>query len=315
MFDPNKSVVIVNPAAGGGVVARNWDSYMRKLRSAVGETPILKTEKQGDGITLARRAVEDKLTTIFSFGGDGTHNEVLNGILTADSENHITMGVLHAGTGGDFRKMLAEGGRLESTLDRIPTAEAVPIDAIRVDYVTDNGVPATRYCLNLASAGLPGVVDRNVNASSKRLGGTATFLIATLKAVARYKPSVLQVIIDGEAQPPQLLTSVVIANGRYAGGGMMLAPNAQLADKALEVLLLQHAPLLKTLRLTPTLYSGTHIQSDLVQSFRASKVEVSTNGEESIFLDIDGESPGKLPATFTIMPSAISLLDPNPSFL
>jgi diacylglycerol kinase (ATP) len=315
VFDPNKSVVIVNPSAGGGLVARNWDHLERKLRTVIGEAKILKTEKQGDGITLARKAVEDKRTTLFSFGGDGTHNEVLNGILTAKTEQHTTLGILHAGTGGDFRKMLAGGGRLETTLERLPTAEASPIDAIRVDYQTDAGLPATRYCLNLASAGLPGVVDRNVNASSKRLGGTATFLIATLRAVARYKPSMLEVRIDGELQPAQLLTSVVVANGRYAGGGMMLAPNARLADHVLEVLLLHDAPLLKTLRLTPTIYSGTHIHSDLVQCFRAAKVEVSTQGDEPIFLDIDGESPGKLPATFAILPNAISLLDPNPSFL
>jgi YegS/Rv2252/BmrU family lipid kinase len=315
LFDPNKSVVIVNPAAGGGLVARRWETYLHKLRSAIGEAQILKTEKAGDGIDLARQAVEDDVTTVFSFGGDGTHNEVLNGILTAKTQHHVTMGILHAGTGGDFRKMLVGGGRLQSTLDRLPSAEAKPIDAIQVDYHTDDGQPARRFCLNIAQAGLAGVVDRHVNASSKRLGGTATFLIATLRAVARYKPSALTVTIDGETQEVKPLTNIVIANGRYAGGGMLLAPNAQLADHAMDVLLIQHAPLLKTLRLTPKIYSGTHIETDLVESFRASRIEVSFDGDEPIYLDIDGESPGKLPATFTLLPNAISLLDPNPSFL
>jgi len=285
------------------------------LRSAIGEAQIIKTEQQGDGIKRAREAVESGATTVFSFGGDGTHNEVLNGILTADSEHHVALGVLHAGTGGDFRKMLAGGGRLDSTLDRLPSAEAIPIDAIQVDYHTDEGQPAQRYCLNIASAGLSGVVVRNVNASNKKLGGTATFLIATLRAVARYTPSALRVSIDGNEQEARPLTNIVIANGRYAGGGMLLAPDAQLADHLLDVHLIQHAPLLKTLRLTPKIYTGSHINSELVDSFRASKITVSADSDDAICLDIDGESPGRLPATFSVLPNAISLLDPNPSFL
>jgi YegS/Rv2252/BmrU family lipid kinase len=288
---------------------------MQGLRNSIGNVTILKTQKQGDGTRLTQEAVEGGASTVFSFGGDGTHNEVVNGILAATTDHHVTLGVLHAGTGGDFRKMLAEGGQLQSTLSRLPTAEAKPIDAIRVDYHNDAGEPEQRFCLNVASVGLSGVVVRNVNASSKRLGGTLTFLLGTLGAVASYKPTPLSVVIDGEAQPEQTLTNVIIANGRFAGGGMLLAPNARLANQALDVLLIRDAALLKTLRLTPKLYNGQHIHSDLVDTFRATKVEVSCPQEIDVFLDIDGESPGKLPATFTLIPNAISLLDPNPAFL
>ena len=258
MFDPKRSVVIVNPAAGGGIVARNWDSYDMLLRSAIGETQVLKTAAQGDGIRLAKRAVEEGATTLFSFGGDGTHNEVVNGILSASSDQHVTLGILHAGTGGDFRKVLAENGKLNSVLARLPNAAATPIDAIQVDYVNDDGKPERRYCINIACAGLAGVVDRNVNASSKRLGGTITFLAATLRAVAKYRPSHLNVSIDGVQQHAEAVTNIVIANGRYAGGGMLLAPRARLADNLLDIHIIDDAPLLKNLRLTQNLCGLSH---------------------------------------------------------
>ena len=183
VFRGQPATLIVNPAAAGGRVGREWKAIEARIRDALGDTlQCVWTERQGHGVDLARDAVRQGSKTLISLGGDGTHHEVLNGLMAAGSESEdVRFGVLHAGTGGDFRRVLHGGGDFETSLKRLPNAGSFHIDVGSVSYFRDDGEPESRFFLNLASAGLAGVVDRMVNASGKRLGGKLTFLLATIR--------------------------------------------------------------------------------------------------------------------------------------
>ena len=309
----SRVVVILNRAAGGGQVGRHELSMERTLRERLGPIELVRTQGPGDGLRRARLAVEQGADTLLSIGGDGTHSEVVNGIMAAHPEpGQVAFGVIHAGTGGDFRRLLRQGNTLEETLDLFSHPRVERIDLGRVRFTTGNGEPDQRYFLNLASAGLGGHIDRIANRSSKRLGGKATFLMATLRALASYQAPKVRLTVDGVELPPLALSSLVVANGRYAGGGMKLAPRATLNDGLLDVAVIGDGDLKEQLRLLPKLYDGTYIDSPLVEVFRCqslSAVPCDPDGEPA-WLDIDGESPGRLPARFDVIPGALTLLNP-----
>ena len=169
-FNSQTTALIVNPAAGGGRVGRRWKELESTIRANLGDIRIYLTQEIGDGIRLGEQAVRNGATTVLSLGGDGTHGEVLNGLMaTEPADGTIRMGILHAGTGGDFRRMLVHSDSLERCMEHLSRAGSNPIDIGSVSYISDTGMPETRYFLNLASAGLAGHIDRMVNESKKTL--------------------------------------------------------------------------------------------------------------------------------------------------
>ena len=199
MWDAAQTVVVVNPNAAGGRVGQQWGALERELRIRLGAVQLMLTERAGHATELARAAVEEGAKTVLSMGGDGTHNEVINGIMQAKPEpGAVTLGLLPAGTGGDFRRMCVSNADALTAASALPRAESHPIDVGSLNFHTDDGDPAQRYFINIASFGIGGLVDRYANQSRKRLGGKATFYIATLKALASYSPATVRVSIDGQ---------------------------------------------------------------------------------------------------------------------
>jgi YegS/Rv2252/BmrU family lipid kinase len=304
---------VVNPNAAGGRVGKQWDDLERELRLRLGGVRFLLTERTGHATELARTAVAEGATTILSMGGDGTHNEVINGImLAAPAPGAITLGLLPAGTGGDFRRMCISNADALTAATALPKAESKPIDVGSLSFLTDDGVTAQRYFINIASFGIGGLVDRYANESRKRLGGKATFYIATLKALAAYNPATVRVSIDGQDMGEHVITNVMVCNGRFAGGGMMFAPEARLGDGQFDVVFFQHKSALTTLAMSRSIYIGTHVNSPLVTVHRGSSIKAEILTEATAYLDIDGEAPGILPAEFHMHHHAIRLLDVRP---
>ena len=289
--------------------------FESRIREALGDTlQIVFTERHGHGVDLARQAVLSGSETLISMGGDGTHHEVLNGLMAAGQNENVRLGILHAGTGGDFRRVLQGGGDFETSLKRMATAGSFHIDVGSVAYLRDDGERESRFFLNLASAGLAGVVDRMVNASGKRLGGKLTFLLATLRGVARYEPAEVRLSVDGTLLGDRRITNVCIANAPFAGGGMKFAPNAKLADGLLEVIVFKSTGLLTSFTMAPKLYKGTHVDTPHVEVYRGREVQIEALSDAPVLLDIDGESPGRLPAVYSVHHRAVRLLDLNPEW-
>ncbi|MGK0362214.1 MAG: diacylglycerol kinase (ATP) [Bradymonadia bacterium] len=305
-WNPERVVAVVNPAAAGGKVGRRWDNLQGALIERLGPVEFQLTRAPGDATRLAQEAVENGAEVVLSLGGDGTHGEVAAGLYAAGGLP--TLGILPAGTGGDFRRMLAHGEDLMASAAALPTATATTIDLGRVDYGTGADA-AHRIFLNLAGLGMSGQVDRYVNASSKRLGGTLTFLWCTLKALMRFRPPRVRLTVDGIDRGEHCIFTVIVANGRYAGGGMQFAPDARLDDGRFDVIVIPKRPLHRAIWAVPGLYSGRYIKADDVHVWRAAELKIDVVDDRTALLDIDGESPGQAPACFTIIPSAIRLLD------
>jgi YegS/Rv2252/BmrU family lipid kinase len=296
---PSKdTVVVINPAAGR--VRRDLEGWTQRLSRYT----LRFTEAAGQGRQVAADAVAQGARTVISLGGDGTHNEVLNGLLDSGAPD-LTLGVLHGGTGGDFRRSLTHQGAVEG-LD----APASVIDVIQVQVGGE-----IRHALNLASVGVAAAIDQRVNASSKRLGGTASFYVATLRALASFQAPRLQATLDGAPMGEHATSLLCAANAPYAGGGMMFAPKAKLNDGLLDAVWIKDAGVIRSALDLPKLYGGTHLDLDRCVWGQGQVLEVVALGDTPGEVEMDGEPWGDAPVRFSVVPGAIKLLDANPAFL
>jgi YegS/Rv2252/BmrU family lipid kinase len=309
---PN-TVVIVNPNSAGGQTRRRWPRLEATLREAIGAFQPLFTERAGHATALARQALRDGAELVVSRGGDGTLNEVVNGFFDAARPaapiNHTAaLALLPAGTGGDFPKTLGTPRDFDHAARALAAARPRPIDVGRLEYLDHEGQPALRHFINIASFGIGGLVDRYVNRSSKALGGKASFFLASLRATLAYKNAPVRITLDEGASSERTVYSVAVANGRYFGGGMKIAPDAALDDGAFDVITIgdvaKHTMLLHGTRV----YSGTHTSLPFVTVERARRVRAESSRGEVVLLDVDGEQPGRLPATFEILPGAVRMM-------
>lgn len=316
--------IVVNPNAGGGRLSRSWKRHEGFLRELLGDLEVVFTESAGDGCAKARQAAEAGADRVISVGGDGTHHEVVNGLLEARPHPHphphseaeagasaeppMIFGALPAGTGGDFCRAWEGGRDLEAVAKSFVDATPRPFDLGLVRYRTDDGAEASRHFVNLASCGLAGLVDRMANRSSKRMGGTVTFFVATFRAVLDYTPCRVRVTVDGEERGEYVISNICVGNSRYAGGGMLLAPHAEVDDGLLDVTIFESKSKLHTLALAPRLYAGRYEDHPGIHEFRGREIVVEEL-EGVAWLDVDGEAPGRGPMSFEVVPGALRLLN------
>ncbi len=305
---PAHALLVANPAAAGGRVGRRWARIEARLLEVLGPVRCVRTQVPGDATRLAREAAAHGADAVLALGGDGTLGAVAAGL----AGTATALGVLPVGSGGDLRRSLPAARDLWTAAAALPGAAARPIDLGRFTGVDDAGAPVTGTFLNMASCGVSGLVDRLVNASSKPLGGTVAFAWATLRAHRRYRPAPLRLTLDGADRGVHTVATVIAANGRYAGGGMCFAPESALDDGLLDFVVLPHRPLLASLPLLAALYRGTHVRRADVLTMRGRRLEVTPLDDHApAWLDVDGEAPGRAPATFEVQPGALRLLTPE----
>ena len=315
-IDSTKTMVIANPYAAGGKVGRQWSTIQQQLLEALGPIEFVKTQYPGHGVELANEAVVKGYTTLLSMGGDGTHNEIVNGMMESSPEpGQLTLGILPAGTGGDFRRLLLHGENIGTSASAIANATPTPIDLGLVRFRSHQGVAKEGYFLNISSFGVSGQVVNLVNNSSKRLGGKATFYLSTLRALLGYEARTVRLQLDENILGEFPITNVLVCNGQFAGGGMHFAPDAKLSDGLLDIIVIKEQTLMRTVALTGKIYKGLHVHEHDVDTYRGATLRADVIGLQPCLLDVDGEQPGVLPAEFVICPKAINLLDGRPSAL
>ena len=314
MFDPDKTLVIANPMARRGFVGDNWPELSARIVDALGPVNLQLTKSRGDGLEIGKRAIEEGARTIISFGGDGTHSEVVDGIMQSGLNKEVTLGILHAGTGGDFRRMIPGAEELESACTVIRDKPAVPIDIGWVQYSHDDGHREGRFFLNITSMGMGGLVDRFVAASGSKSGGKAKYFKAVLRAQMKYTPARIGLRIDGKDEGEHEISNICVCNGRWAGGGMMFAPEARVADGMFDIILIRATSTLRGLPVMAGLYKGTHVRSPIVSTYRGRHIEVEMLGNTA-WMDIDGEAPGIGPAEFRIHDKALRVIGIGPEFI
>jgi diacylglycerol kinase family enzyme len=179
-------------------------------------------------------------------------------------------------------------------------------------YTTDAGALAEGWFINIASFGMGGLVDRYVNESTKALGGSASFFLATARAALSYRNPLVEVTVDGREPIQERIVNVAVANGQYFGGGMRVAPYAKCDDGYLEVITIGDFAPTEMLIAGYRLYLGTHLGHPKVRSTRGRRVEARPlDPDAEVLLDVDGETPGRLPARFEILPGALNLKVPG----
>ncbi|MBZ0252835.1 MAG: diacylglycerol kinase family lipid kinase [Candidatus Methylomirabilis sp.] len=302
-----RTLVIVNPKSAAGKTGREWGRLERDLRGVLGDFDARLTERPRHAGELAREGLKEGYELIVSAGGDGTNFEVVNGWFEEDKAVNpaACFATLPLGTGGDFRKSLGIPRDPIEAAKIIREAPARPIDAARLGYTTMEGRPASCHFINIADLGIGGEASERVNRTSKRFGGFVSFLWATSVATLLYKNKRVRYRLDDGPWMEETVYSLNCANGRFFGGGMEIAPEGKLDDGLFEVVILGDMTKPQVFRETGAVYKGRRIEHPLVRYARARKVEATSR--EDVLLDVDGEVPGKLPATFEILPGAINV--------
>lgn len=303
-----KIVLIINPKSANGRTAQESAAILDRARAVMGpEVEAHHTQHTGHATELTARLLDEGASCVVAVGGDGTNNEVINGFFREDGTPRradARFAFLPRGTGGDFRRTFGFGKGLEDALQRA-RAEGRPTDVGHLEFVGHDGAMRSRHYINIASAGLSGVVDEKVNQTSKALGA-ASFVVGALRGLWAMRPYALRITVDGQLwhQGPAALCTA--ANGRFFGGGMHIAPGGQVDDGLLHVVCLPGWGTAGFLMRAPRLFLGDIRRSNGVRE-TAGRVVRMESGEPRVLLDVDGEQPGKLPATFSVKPLALKV--------
>jgi len=292
------SVVIVNPSSAGGSTAEAWPQIASDLRSHFGPFRVLFTKQRGDAAALAGGAAREGAKLIIACGGDGTISEVANGILTAGKD--VELGILPSGTGGDFRRTLEIPSQTRAAARILRNGRTVRIDVGRISFTDHDGNEAMRYFLGVASCGMSTKVIERVKTDR------TSFAAALLQTALHTAPTRLVVQLDDSHERHLVVANLCVANARYFGGGMKIAPNAKLTDGKFDIVGIGDLSTLKIFTSAPRVYTGSHLSMPEVSHALARKITVrAADRAAEVALEIDGELPGKLPATFQIIPAAL----------
>ncbi len=305
-----KVLVIVNPSSQGGATARKLPEIERALRRYGLPYTLAPTDRQGHAIELAHGARERECDVIAVVGGDGTLNEVAQAYVAADGSALAgpDLAVIPCGSGGDFRKTIGLSGSIDEAVSRIRYGQRKPCDLGVLELQDNDGKPGRRCFINIASFGVGGLVDRIVNESPKWFGGKAAFFLGSLRGTLAYKNAGVRIRVDGADFYEGPIFNVAIANGRYFGGGMKIAPQADISDGRFEVIALGDLGKLEIFALSSKIYDGAHLGEHGVTVGAGKVVEAEPlHPWASVLLDVDGETPGKLPIRATMREGAVML--------
>jgi diacylglycerol kinase (ATP) len=300
-----KTLIIVNPIAGGGHSAKVWPDINARLAAQGLAFDAVMTEAPGHAIRLARAAGEQGYRVIVSVGGDGTLNEIVNGVLADQAEGcpDITVAVIPVGTGGDFVRTLGVPRTWMGACEHLFDERTRIVDVGRMEFASARG-DEQRYFVNVAGLGFDGEVTARTSTASKRLGGTLPYFSSLLLTLVGYSNKDVTVDLDHEAMPGRL-NSVIVANGAWFGGGMFIAPDARPDDGLFDVVTIGDVGKLELLQTMPRVYKGTHLTHPKLRVYRARAVRVDSKQE--MWLQADGEALGRAPVTFNIRPAAIRI--------
>jgi len=331
-----ETAVIVNPKSASGLTGRNWDSLHSMIKRLFGDNiQVAFTEKSGDGTTLTTNFIKKGYKKIVAIGGDGTINEVANGFFEEDigihgNENNsngnnsflnqavlkpinsdVVMAVFPCGTRNVLVKSLDLPEEFAECCQNFEACKLQKIDVIsaRATNVGNHSKAASRIFLNAAEIGIGAeIIDKAKkvrNVVNSRFISTLTGLFSTVPA---YESSLCEISIDdGHENILTKMTMVVIANGRFLGGGFKAAPEANILDGLLDVVILKESSNLEMIENFLNIKDGDYTNEGDVFYRQAKKISIKSKENRDIPVTIDGEPIGILPATFEVLHNALTI--------
>ena len=297
--------LIVNPAAGAGRTAKKWP-HIKELLKHIGyrfEHDI--TEAPGHAIELAKAAVGKGYKLVVSVGGDGTINEIVNGLYNTGDLKDIELGFIGTGTGSDYIRTLGISRHYQESCQHLMNPMKKSVDLGMVEFIGD-GQSGQRIFTNFAGIGVDAEVVRATTKKFKNFGGKPAYLMGLLSTFATYKNREIELILDGNKENRKICT-VMMSNGKYGGGSMMIAPEADPCDGLFDVMIIGDISKPDLLASLPRIYRGTHLTHPKVTLKRVKTVEIHTAGN-NMAIQADGDLVGEAPARFSVLPSALNIL-------
>ncbi len=271
------------------------------------------TAAPGHATELALEAAQQGYAQVICAGGDGTLNEVVNGLMLVEPERRPALGLIPSGTGTDFARGLGWPQTLDGILDAVRHGVAQPIDVGAASFHRA-GRAMTRYFINVAGAGFDGDVSDLVNREGKR-GGSLAYFLTVFRVLAGYENKHARVTLIAPDHSERVLEGyynlIAVSNGRYFGGGMCISPNSHVGDGCFEAIVIEAMSRAEFALNFPRVYRGAHLSHPKVSEHRVVGVRVELIGAgQHMFVEAEGELFGEAPATFHVLPGALRLIAP-----
>jgi diacylglycerol kinase (ATP) len=295
--DQSTVAVILNPAAGAGKTLKLLPRVSAALQKLGRPYHLHVTTRPGEAPEVARQMAKAGAGVMIAVGGDGTINEVVNGIVT--SGRQVPFGIVAGGHGSDFARTISVPTKVEDAIRRAASGIRRPIDLGRVTF--EDGT--SRLFINVAGLGFDAdVADRAYY--SRLPGGKLPYLAAVVGALLHFRNLEVTVAFDGQ-QVTQRAVFVTIANAKYFGGGLQITPMAAIDDGLLDLAIIGDLGKLELLGQVPNVYRGAHTNHPKFTHHQVRTVRIETASPARV--QVDGELIGAAPATFSVEPAALCL--------
>ena len=294
----------MNLTAGAGRTAKKWPQIMAMLKSIGLRFEHDLTEAPGHAIELAKSAAKKGYELVVSVGGDGTINEIVNGLYDAGSIGDVRLGIISTGAGNDYIRTIGIPRHYKEACRCLTNPRKLVVDLGVVEYVS-NGQILKRLFVNFAGLGFDAEVVKATTQRFKALGSVPSYLFGLLATFLFYKNKEVSLKLDGQAEKRKVCV-ILMGNGKYGGGGMLATPNADPTDGLLDVLIIDDLSKPDLLWSLPRVYRGTHLTHPKVTVTRARDIDVRPTQRMSV--QADGELLGEAPARFSVLPAALNVV-------
>lgn len=302
----NAWLVIINPVSGGKAAPKRWAKIKPLFDAEQISYEEHVTQYRDHAAEIVRQKLIEGARKIMILGGDGTANDVINGVYTSGVDpSAVVVAMVPAGTGNDWVRTIGKPKDPKHLVSALERGQTFLHDVLIVRYQKEN-TTATRYCMNITGLGFEGAVARNIFLrSGKWQAGKLRYQLEILKTLFVYKHTQMQFSVDGKTEIITAL-SVALGNGKYNGGGLKQLPSAQFDDGKIDMTVITNMPKWKMITSLPKLQSGAHIGMREVRTFSGKQIQISSAPE--VHIDADGEYIGTTPLHCVIADKQIQVL-------
>lgn len=306
-----KWLVVVNPKASIGKCGKDWPEIQQILKNEGIDFDSYLTEYQGHAIELARNLItEQGYRKVISVGGDGTNNEIINGIFTQQRfpTTEITMGVIPVGTGNDWRRTFGMSVDYLENVKIIKEGRLYPHDIGKVTYY-NHGDPQVRYFLNAAGTGLDEAVCKSTNALKMQgKGGAARYMLSVAQCLWKFNCMHIQLEVDGKMVLDDEILSLSVGNGKFNGGGMMMMPEAVPNDGLFNITAIRKVSMVKFAANVNNIYDGSFVKKlKEVSTYTGRNIRIVSIPAHSLLLETEGETLTNSPFDFEMIQRGVGM--------